>query len=265
MTLRRRSHVTPGRLWILRGTFFLLAFAGSVATPVRAADFSVSPMVVEFERGVRSSEIQVRNLDQQPIRFQVRGTDWSQDETGKNLYADSKSLIWFPRALELAPGESRIIRVGVRATPSTKEEAYVLFLQEVALDSEDAQKARGAQVRLLLSISVPIYVPPVDPKPGGEIESFELRHGTLDVVVGNAGNKHFSYREATVVGASRDGKEKLRQVVRGRTLLSGSRQRFEIVIPPAICGELKELSVGLTTLEPSDIKRRLDVVQADCE
>jgi fimbrial chaperone protein len=241
---------------------------GTLAVPVRgtrAADFSVSPMILELERGARSAEIQLRNLDQQPVRFQVRGADWSQDESGKNIYTDSQSLIWFPRALELAPGESRIIRVGVRAMPALREQAYTVFLQEVALDGAQSGKAGGAQIRLLLSVSVPVFVPPAKPEPGGAVESIELRGGTLDVVIGNGGNRHFSYREATIVGRGPDGTEPFTQKAQGRTLLAGSRQRFQVQIPQEICRQLRELTLTLTTSEQSEIKRRLDVSRADCE
>jgi len=241
---------------------------GALAVTVRgsqAADFSVSPMILEFERGVRSAEIQVRNLDQQPIRFQVRGADWSQDESGKNVYVDSQSLIWFPRALELAPGESRIIRVGVRATPALQEQAYTVFLEEVALGGSQAEKAGGAQIRLLLSVSVPVFVPPVKPTPGGAVESAELRGGSLNVVLANVGNRHFSYREAAIVGLGPDGTEKFTQKVQGRTLLAGSRQQFQVRIPQDVCRQLRELALTLTASEQSEIKRRLDVSRADCE
>jgi fimbrial chaperone protein len=241
---------------------------GALVATVRgslAADFSVSPMILELERGVRSAEIEVRNLDQQPIRFQIRGADWSQDESGKNVYADSQSLIWFPRALELAPGESRIIRVGVRATPAAQEQAYTLFLQEVAVGELPAQKARGAQVRLLLSVSVPVFVQPVKPQPGGAIESAELRSGMLGVVIANRGNRHFSYREAAVVGLGPDGTARFAQKVQGRTLLAGSRQQFQVQIPQDVCRQLRELALTLTTSEQADIERRLDVSRAACE
>jgi len=250
----------------LFGIAALLLVVFAPSTPaVHAADFSVTPMIVEFQRGVRSAEIQVRNLDKQPIRFQVRGTDWSQGETGKNTYSDSRSLIWFPRALELAPGESRIIRVGVRTTPAAREQTYTLFLTEVALGGQDAAKSKGAQIRLLLSISVPVFVPPVRPQPGGAVESFELRGGNLKVVVVNGGNRHFSYREAAIVGLDAAGTKKFTQGVQGRTLLAGSRHEFQVKIPRDVCVQLSELVVNLMTSEPPEIRRRLDVARAYCE
>lgn len=262
---RRRSDNAALALCLFGVGALLLGVLAATAPASQAADFSVSPMIVEFPRGVRSGEIQVRNLDKQPVRFQVRGADWSQDETGKNIYVDSRSLIWFPRALELAPGETRIIRVGVRATPAAQEQAFTIFLKEVVLGESPAAKAGGAQVRLLLSISVPVFVPPVKPQPGGGVESAELRGGRLNVVVANGGNQHLSYREAAIVGLGPDGTEKFTQKIQGRTLLAGSRQQLEVAIPKEACRQLSELALTLTTSEQSEIKRRLDVSRADCE
>ena len=245
------------------GALLLIAVVGP-SRGLLAADFSVSPMSLEFPGGARSGEIEVRNLDQQPIRFQVLGVDWSQDEAAKNIYSESRSLIWFPRTLELAPGESRIIRVGVRATPATQEQAYTVVLQEVAAAEFKAEKG-AAQVRVLLSVSVPVFVPPVKPVAGGAIESAELRSGTLAIVIANGGNRHFSYREAAVVGLGEDGAGKFSHTSPGRTLLAGSRQRVEVKIPQDTCRQLRELALTLTTSEQPEIKRRLDVSRTDCE
>jgi fimbrial chaperone protein len=248
----------------LIGTLLLAALV-AIAPASRAADFSVSPMRLEMDRGARSGQIQVRNLDQQPVRFQVGGADWSQDENGNNIYADSQSLIWFPRALELGPGESRIIRVGVRATPASRELAYVVTLREVALDAPRAEQPRGAQVRVLLNVSVPVFVLPAKPTPGGAIESLSLRGGKLDIVVANGGNRHLRYREAAIVGLGSDGAEKFARKLPGKTLLAGSRQRFEEKIPRAACRQLREIVVTLAAADTPEIRRRLDVSRADCE
>lgn len=248
------------------GIIGLLLIALTIVAPgTQAADFAVSPMVLEFGRGIRSAEIQLQNLDQQPIRFQVRGTDWSQDENGKNVYADSRSLIWFPRALEIAPGEKRIIRVGVKTLPASEEQAYTVFLREVALGGAQAGKGTGAQVRLLLSVAVPVFVPPLKPESGGTIESVELRGGILSVMVANEGNQHFNYRQALIVGLEPDRAEKFRQKVAGKTLLAGSRYHFKVKIPKEACRQLSELMVTLTTPKQTEIKRGLNVSRADCQ
>lgn len=261
MTLSCRIQVNFFRRRL--GGGILLAIAMCAA---HAADFAVSPMLVEFGRGVRSAEITVRNLDQQPIRFQVQGADWSQDESGKNVYADSNTLIWFPRALELGPGEDRIIRVGVRAMPAAQEQAYTLFLKEVpVVAGPESGRQPGAEVKLVLSVSVPIFVPPVKAVPGGAIASVELRAGRVDFVVANEGNQHLSYRVAAIVGRGPDGSEKFSHKLPGRILLAGARQRYQVPIPQAACAQLKELTVTLTTPEQNEMKRGLDVSRSDCQ
>ena len=243
----------------------LAGLLAATATVSRAADFSVSPMSLQFSQGSRSGEIQVRNLDQQAIRFEVRGVDWSQDGNGKNIYVDSQSLIWFPRAMELAAGESRIIRVGVKAPPASQEKSYIIVLKEVVAEEVKPQSQRGARVRLLLSVSVPVFIPPAKPQFGGSLEAMGLRAGTLNFVIANTGNQHFSYRETAVIGLASDGTEKFRHKVPRSTLLAGSRQRFEVRIPQEICKQMSEMALTLVSQEQTEIKRRLDVSRADCE
>lgn len=249
----------------LHASILLLGVLGLTAAASLAADFSVSPMSLQFPAGSRSGEIQVRNLDQQAIRFQIRGVDWSQDGNGKNSYVDSQSLIWFPRAMELAPGESRIVRVGVKAAPASQEKAYIIILKEVVAEDPRPQGERGAQVRLLLSVSVPVFIPPAKPQFGGLIETMALRAGVLDLVIANTGNQHFSYRETAIVGLGLDGTEKFQHKVPRRTLLAGSRQRVEVKFPQEICKHLREIALTLVSQEQTEIKRRLDVSRADCE
>ena len=261
----RRTSTGALALHMLGMVALLLSVLLDTMRESHAADFAVSPMTLELARGARSGEIQVRNLDQQPIRFQIRGADWTQDENGKNVYTDSQSLIWFPRAVELAPGESRIIRVGVRATPARQEQAYTVFLEEVPISGPQAEKAQGAQIRLVLSVSVPVFVPPAKPRAGAAVTAAELRRGALTALIANDGNQHFSYREVAIVGLGTDGTEKFAEKVRGRTLLAGSRERIEVRIPQEACRQLREIALTLVATGPSEIKHRLDVSRADCE
>ena len=153
----------------------------------------------------------------------------------------------------------------MRATPASKEQAYTISLQEVPVGEAPAGKARGAQVRLLLNVSVPVFVPPAKPTPGGAVESLELRGGRLEIVIANEGNRHFNYREARIVGLGADGTEKFAEKARGRTLLAGGRQKMHVQIPQEICRQLKDVTLTLGTSEQSEVKRRLDVSRADCE
>ena len=96
-----------------------------------AGEFTINPLRVSLDRTARASEVTVRNDDATPLRMQVQAMSWRQDAEGKDQYEVSDDLIFFPRALEIPPGESRIIRVGVKAAPATREDTYRLFIEEL--------------------------------------------------------------------------------------------------------------------------------------
>src|SRR5438045_1433233 len=103
---------------MLHWTSALMLVALAVWAPILAAgEFTINPLRVSLDRTARASEIAVRNDDATPLRMQVQAMTWRQDVDGKDQYEPSDDLIFFPRALEIAPGESRIIRVGVKAAP----------------------------------------------------------------------------------------------------------------------------------------------------
>lgn len=117
-------------------------------TTVGAANFSVYPMKLEMAKGVRTAEVHIKNHDTKPVRFTIRVTD---DDN-----APAKDVAYFPRAMELAPGEQRIVRVGIKAL-TAKERRYFVLVNEVR--SDPANTAQGAAAHLLLQISIPVTVP----------------------------------------------------------------------------------------------------------
>lgn len=111
-----------------------------LAAPAGAGEFVINPLRVTLDRNSRSSEVVVRNDDSAPLRMQVEGMSWSQDAEGKDRYTAADGLLYFPRTMEIPPGESRIVRVGVRAAPVTREATYRLFLEELPGPPDDATK-----------------------------------------------------------------------------------------------------------------------------
>jgi P pilus assembly chaperone PapD len=117
-----------------------------------AGDFAINPMRVDFAPGQRAAEIKVQNFDKVAVRFRVRASDCE----GAICTAPTNELLYFPRALEIQPGEARIVRVGLRSfTPSARR--FAVQLQQV--DISEAAEAAGAHVQLLLNIEVGVTVP----------------------------------------------------------------------------------------------------------
>lgn len=145
----------PFRGALLWALIAALAFA-LLPLSARAADFAVNPMQVRFEPGQRAAEIRIQNFDDKIVRFQVTASDCD----GAVCTAATRDLVFFPRALELAPGASRIVRVGVRSL-SPHERRFAVQLRQVELADEPVDgKASGARIRMLLNVHVGVIVPP---------------------------------------------------------------------------------------------------------
>jgi len=124
---------------------------------------------VSLDRTARASQIAVRNDDSAPLRMQVQAMTWRQDAEGKDQYEVSDDPIFFPRALEIMPGESRIIRVGVKATPLSQEETYRLFVEELPPAAPAEPQTGGASLRVYLRVGVPVFVAPAQSQNKAEI------------------------------------------------------------------------------------------------
>lgn len=244
----------------------LLCLWGLALGSISAAyggDFVISPLWVTLSRTVKSTQIEVRNDDTRPLRVQMQPMAWSQDAEGKDQYVDSDALLYFPKAMEIPPGSSRVVRLGPKALPASAEDAYRLFIAELP-GPEEAAGTGSASVRILLRVGVAVFVEPLAPKLEGEIASFALRGGAAELTVRNTGNVHFAADRLAIVGLGRDGKPLFETPLRERYFLAGTTKRLRAQIPRAQCGQLAALQAVLVG-SGIDLKRRLDASRADCQ
>jgi P pilus assembly chaperone PapD len=250
---------------VLRFLLTLALAALTRAPAIAQTDFSVHPLLVTLSASSRSGQVEIKNYAEQRLRVQLRGASWSQETSGKNLYGEAPDLIFFPRALDLGPGEARIVRVGVKAAPARREESYVLFVEQVPAGVDPASNA-AAQIQLVLNIAIPVFVQPSVPQAGStEMESPILREGKLQFVLRNDANRYFRAQDIELLGTGKDGAQVMTQRLPARYVLAGNRQLFETVLPPETCARLSALEITVTTPEKVELRRRLDVAGTDCD
>lgn len=244
----------------LTGLALLAFLAWSVAAG--AGEFTINPLRVNLDRATRSSEITVRNDDTAPLRMQLDAMSWRQDAEGKDQYAPAEDLLFFPRAMEIPPGESRIVRVGVRAAPVTREDAYRLFIEELPPAAPDAAP-QGTSLRIFLRVGVAVFVAPAQAKPTAEITRLDLKAGVAEWSVANTGNAHFSTETVELAGLARDGTRLFVQSFPERYFLAGTAKTLRLDVPREACRQLATLEASVTG-ENLGLKRRLDVDPARC-
>ena len=261
MLTRSRLHIVGASLGKIGAVLGIAAVIDcSVAV---AADFVVSPLTVVFENAVRSGQIIVRNEGSAEVRFDLHAKDWTQGD-GADKYTDSESLIYFPRAMAIPPGESRIIRVGIKANPADTEHAFRLFIEELpARNVPGALAASSAQLQILLNVGVPIFARPPRGGPQAEIENLLLDAGKIRFGLRNSGNEHFKATSIELVGTGRDGTEKFRRTIEDRYYLAGTAKSYSEPIPYDACAELATIEVTVVA-EQFTLRRKLDVSGPGC-
>lgn len=204
----------------------LLGFAAT--HPARAGNYGVSPLDFQFSAQRRSGVLTITNEDKAPISLRVRAMRWTQNAEGADVYEDSADLVFFPKRVELQPGEKKIVRLGVNAVPQDGERAYRLFVDELPPPEEPGQRS-GTRLAVLVSIGVPVFLTPEGAESALEVEQARLGEA-LEMTVNNRGKARV--RISRIV--SGEGAE-LAQNIPGRYVFPGVRKSFRIQAAAPAC------------------------------
>lgn len=168
-------------------TAIAAAFFALQTAPTDAANFGVSPLSVDLTTQQRSAVITVSNDDTKVIQLKVHAVRWTQNAKGEDQYQPTEDLVFFPKRLEIKPGEQRIIRTGLPAAPLTGDErAYRLYVEE--LPPVDLPTDGQTKLSVLLSFALPVFVAPAASTSKLDVKSAELlSDGTLSMQLANVG------------------------------------------------------------------------------
>lgn len=251
------------RMLTNRLALLLSLVLGAWTPSLPAGEFAIVPLRVDLDRATRSAEVTVRNDDKAPLRMQVEAMAWRQDADGRDRYESTDGLIYFPRALELAPGESRIVRIGVRAAPVSREETYRLFIEQLPAPGQAAAATAGASLLVLLRIGVPVFVAPAQIERRGQVTQLEIKGGQALFAVANVGNVHFVADRVELVALSRDGSRLHAQQYPERYFLAGVTKPLLAAIPRDICPQVAALE-AIVVGDGVDLRRKIDVGPGAC-
>lgn len=138
----------------LRSLAFFLAFCCLALTGTAfAGSFSVSPVRVELNERNRVVALQVRNQGSESASIQLELLQ----RDGAGVDTPTGDLLATPPIFTIEPGESQVIRVGLRRPPDPENELrYRLILQEIP-----PPRPAGFQgVQMALRLIVPVTVAP---------------------------------------------------------------------------------------------------------
>ncbi len=236
---------------------FLVLLALPAAAP--SGEWRVSPIRLDLGRGAMTGVITVVNDADEPLRLQMTAHEWTQDAEGRDVYAESGDLVYYPKITSLGAKESRIVRAGIRVPAAGREKAYRLFLEEIP----GPRKSQGATVAIAVRFGVPIFVAPLKAEPKPRIAPVAMDNGTVSVRVRNEGNAHFIVRAVTVTGRNARGESVFSKEINGWYLLAGASRTYAAAIPADACPGVASIDVEVRT-ENSTLAGRLDADRSMC-
>ncbi|WP_312074703.1 MULTISPECIES: molecular chaperone [Acinetobacter] len=189
-----------------------------------AAGFSVSPIKVNLTpENNKVMSLRVHNSSNELVALQAEVMGWNQKD-GKDLYeSKTREILVTPPIFTVPPGETQIIRVGLRRPLDLKQElSYRLFLQE--LPPPIPNKFQGLQ--MVMRMSLPVFVAPATGQASSDLSwrIHQVNKGNLILESHNRGNGHAQVTELRL--KLPNGQE---LVQTGNTyLLPGSKQEWSI-------------------------------------
>jgi fimbrial chaperone protein len=231
-----------------------------------SAGFQVQPTTMDLGVREKSGVFSVINKGNEKVDFQVSVKEWSQDEKGKDVYVDTKEIVFFPKIMSVEANSQRAIRIGLKTPPSTKEKTYRLFVEEIPTPKKttdmDAQKVK-AGLTIAFRFSMPIFVKPFKLQERYVIDKIEMSNGAVKALIKNTGNVHIKTRAVKFSGKDAEGKEIFSKEVAGWYILNGLSFSYEATVPKELCGQLAKIDVSAQT-ESSNINGTLNVQKNMC-
>lgn len=230
--------------------------------PTSAGEFLVNPIRLDLSASARSGVIAIRNENKKKLSFQIDAKEWTQDASGKDQYADTNGLIFFPKILSLESGEEGLIRVGARAAAVPAEKTYRLFIEELPGPTK-ALEGRGAQVNVLIRFGAPVFIAPLKPQDDLALDGFSLAKGTVSLSAKNTGNRHQVVQGIDLKGSDASGNQVYALTLADRYLLTGTTKSYTAAIAADQCAKITRLSLEFKT-DKLNVARHLDVTRAMC-
>lgn len=211
--------------------------------PICSGEWRVTPIRLDLGREAKAGAVTVVNEGDERLHVQMKASEWTQDPDGKDRYADTEDIVYFPKIMDIGKDQRRILRAGIRIPAAKSEKTYRLFIEEIP----PPRKSDGVSVAIAIRFGVPIFVKPLKEEPKGAIGAVAMANGKVTVPVKNTGNVHFVIRTVAVSGENSRGEKIFSKDIDGWYLLAGASRTYEAQIPQEVCREVVKVAIDVRT------------------
>lgn len=162
-----------------------LGFASLASAVLAAGSLRLYPVRIELSEGESVQTMTITNDGDEATRLQLRVLGWRQ-VGGEDVLEETRDILANPGLFEVRPGGTQIARFGLRTVPEATEKSYRVIIEEVPT----GRPSTPGEVRTLLRISVPIFVPPAVPEVRLAWQAVRAADGGIALDIRNSGNVH---------------------------------------------------------------------------
>lgn len=161
--------------------------------PSWAAGLKVAPVSISLDAQHAIQVIQIENSGQNPTRVQLRLYQWNQ-RLGQDELKPTRDVLANPGQFEIAPSATQTVRIGRLIPPDHVEKSYRLLIEEIP----SAAAVNAQQVKMLLRISIPVFVPSLAPETDLRWRALAGDGRQFTLSVENRGSSHVQLRRISV-------------------------------------------------------------------
>ena len=211
-----------------------------------AGEFIVNPVRLDVGHNAKSASVSVVNDGTDKLSFQLQAMDWTQDKDGKDVYTESRDLIFFPKLMTIEPRQEAVVRIGFKTPATSVEKTYRLFIEELPGVVKKVEGS-GVQINFLIRFGLPIFGSPTLPQDGLAIEAVALKNGVFSFTAHNSGNRHQMYKSIRIEGINAANKPVFGLDIVDRYLLALSAKPYKTILSLQQCRELTGLIIDIQT------------------
>jgi len=213
----------------------------ALASQSLAGDWRVLPIKLFLDAKHLNDSVRLINNAEAPLNLQMAAFEWTQSESGEDVYTPSDELIFFPRLLTIPPGEERVLRAGIKIPPSEWEKTFRIYIEEIP---EPGPKGSAA-VSVAVRFGLPVFVAPLQPQAQADIENVSFGLQTAKFTVANLGNQHLMPTSLTLQGRNAQGAETFSYPIPPWYVLAGRKRSFAQKISQQECLQTNQLLIEL--------------------
>jgi fimbrial chaperone protein len=211
--------------------FRLLALCLMLPFAAQASDVTLMPVNVRLDRTNDRTTVQVMNNGQEPVLMQAEAISWTR-VNGQDQDGPTSDLIVNPPVFTVQPGQTQVLRVGLRRTQELAQEGtYRVVLREVPMPRPSDLLNVAGSVRVLVTMRVPVYVAPAQVKRSEQWQVTRAPNGDLLAEVANTGNVHLKVGELRLQGEGGEALASVAQKGSASVIFPGEQRVFRLPAP----------------------------------